>query len=438
VIGKGRSSVYSAHDTRLGREVAVKRVGLATAPDEVDDARSRALREARAAARMSSSYVVGVYDVIEEADAVWLVMELVRAPNLETLVRKRGPLPAPRATAIGLGVADALAAAHAVGVLHRDVKPANVLVMAHADDGVSVKLADFGVAALRDESSLTLPGLVVGSPSYMSPEQASGEPVGPEADLWALGALLYFAVEGVPPFSAGSALATAAAVVHGAPRPHHHPGVLTPVIDALLVKDPARRPDLPAIRSALQAIAAAPEGAERVTAQSTAAVYRAGQGTTGRLPAVGRARPRRRQVALAAAAAAALLGAAASQLVGLGTDPSRSGPPAADAQPAPDPAVGPTTSEVPPESGRRTASAPAQPGEQEAPPPDQAAGASVMAVAGTNAGPSTTVAAPTTTLPDESDPPSDPPDTSGSTTTTTSVPPTTEETTPPTTAQSAG
>ena len=162
VIGRGRSSVYSARDTRLGREVAVKRVALAPGPGEIDDVRARTLREARAAARLASSRVVGVYDVVEEDDAIWLVMELVRAPSLQEVVRERGPLPHPLAARIGLGVAHALAAAHDAGVLHRDVK-----------------LADFGVAALRDESGMTLPGLVVGSPSYMAPEQASAGDVGP-------------------------------------------------------------------------------------------------------------------------------------------------------------------------------------------------------------------------------------------------------------------
>src|SRR5262245_37300585 len=170
---------------------------------------------------MASSHVVGVYDVVEEADAVWLVMELVEAPSLDAIVRERGPLPHPLAAAIGLGVVDALLAAHAVGVLHRDVKPANVLV--GLGEELDVTLGDFGVASLRDESSMTLPGLVVGSPSYMAPEQAAGEAVGPEADLWALGALLYFTVEGVPPYARGSALATATAVVHAEPRPHHQP-----------------------------------------------------------------------------------------------------------------------------------------------------------------------------------------------------------------------
>jgi hypothetical protein len=441
MIGKGRSSVYSAHDTRLGREVAVKRVGLANGPDEVDDVRSRALREARAAARMASSHVVGVYDVIEEADAVWLVMELVRAPSLDALVRDRGPLPAPLAAAIGLGVVDALVAAHAAGVLHRDVKPANVLVSTDDGGDVAVKLADFGVAALRDESGLTLPGLVVGSPSYMAPEQASAAPVGPAADLWALGALLYFAVEGVPPFSRGSALATATAVVHGEPRPHHHPGVLTPLIDALLVKDPERRPDAVAVRSALREIAAAPAGPDPTTTQLTAAGP-AGEATVMSGRPVPRARRHRGRTALAAAAAVVLLGGAAGHFFGVGAGPTPSGPPAADAQPAPDPAAaGPATTAAPGESGRRAAAAPDAGQPVEAPLDQVTSGQAATGAASTpaaGAGPTTTVAAPTTTLPDEPDPPDppDPPDTSAPTTTTTSVPP--PDTTPPTTAQAEG
>jgi len=454
VIGKGRSSVYSARDTRLGRDVAVKRVALAAGSDEVDDSRARALREARAAARMSSSYVVDIYDVIEESDAVWLVMELVRAPSLHALVRRHGPLPAPPAAAVGLGVVDALAAAHAVGVLHRDVKPANVLVMAQADGGVTVKLADFGVAALRDESDLTVPGQVVGSPSYMAPEQASGRPVGPEADLWALGALLYFAVEGVPPFSAGSARATASAVVHGMPRPPSHPGALTPVIDALLVKDRARRPALPAARAALAAIAESRAAAAPLGAPLTAAVGWAGEDTvgltaalslpgegTGRLLAIERTRPqRRRRVALAAAAAAALLGGVASQFVGVGADPSRSGPPAAEAaQPVDAPATtGPSTSQAPAPSGQRHAATAPASGDpavatsiQET--PDHWAAESSPPTTATDPATATTASTSTTTLPDGSGPPSDPPDTAPTTTSTTTPP----DTTTPTTAQPA-
>ena len=121
-------------------------------------------------------------------------------------------------------------------VVHRDVKPANVMVQA----GDRAKLTDFGVATIRDDSRLTATGLIVGSPSYMSPEQAQGAEVGPPTDLWSLGALLYFATEGEPPFHAGSALATASAVVHGEPRPVQHVGPLTEIIARLLTKDPDR------------------------------------------------------------------------------------------------------------------------------------------------------------------------------------------------------
>ena len=420
VIGRGRSPVYAARDARLGREVAVKRVALAPGPDEVDDVRARAQREARAAARLASPHVVTVFDVVEEPDAVWLVMELVRAPSLEALVRERGPLPPALAARIGLGVLDALVAAHAVGVLHRDVKPANVLVSVGANDGgdddsLGVKLTDFGVAALQDESGLTLPGLVVGSPSYMAPEQASGDEVGPPADLWALGALLYFAVEGVPPFARGSALATAAAVVHGSPRPHHHPGALTPLIDALLTKDPARRPDAAAVRATLRALAAAPAGPGPATTQITAAAGGSTQITAAvaghgwrRLPTERRARPHRRRAALAAAAVAALLTGAAGLLLGVGGDPGPAGPPAADAQTTSLPAgAGPATTVAPVESGRRAATpsdvavepseAPAQ--AVAADPGGGAASAGAASGPAPAAGPTTT-----TTTPDPSDP----------------------------------
>jgi eukaryotic-like serine/threonine-protein kinase len=450
VIGRGRSPVYAARDTRLGREVAVKRVTLAPGPDEVDDVRARAQREARAAARLATPHVVIVFDVVEEPDAVWLVMELVRAPSLAALVRKRGPLPPALAARIGLGVLDALVEAHAVGVLHRDVKPANVLVSAvdaddDGDDGsLCVKLTDFGVAALRDESGLTLPGVVVGSPSYMAPEQASGDEVGPAADLWALGALLYFAVEGVPPFARGSALATAAAVVHGTPRPHHHPGALTPLIDALLTKDPARRPDAAAVRATLRALAAAPAAPGPATTQTAAAAGGSTQTTAavGR-PAAGRrlapdrrARPHRRRAALAAAAIAAVLTGAAGLLLGVGGDPGPAGPPAADAQTTSLPAgAGPATTAAPVEGERRAATpsdVAVDPSEVPAAEAVAADPGGAAASAGAVSGPAPAAGPTTTTTPDPSDPPSDPSDPPASTTTTT-APPDPEVTTPPTT-----
>jgi eukaryotic-like serine/threonine-protein kinase len=340
IVGQGRSAVYRARDTRLGRAVALKRVLVApdvgdpvSSSESPEDVRTRALREARATARVASAHAVGVYDLVEEGDAVWLVMELVDAPCLERLVADGGPLDEARAARIGLAVLDALAAAHAEGIVHRDVKPANVLV------GEPTKLADFGIAALRDESGLTQPGMIVGSPAYMAPEQASAGNVGPEADLWALGALLYFAVEGAPPFAAGSALATAAAVVHSPVRPQRRPGRLSPVIARLLAKDPAARPGPADVRRLLAPVAA---GAATVadTTQISRDVAPAPGGGPSTLvaPAVtppsgsGRRRPRR--LALAAVLAVVAAGVAAAAGIALAggdrdTPPARARPPAA-------------------------------------------------------------------------------------------------------------
>ncbi len=246
-LGRGRSTVYRATDVRLQREVAVKAVDLLAGEEDAERVRIRALREAQAAARLNNPHAVTVYDVVEESGAIWLVMELVEAPSLAQVVADDGPIGHPRAARIGLDVLAALESAHAVGIVHRDVKPANVLVQ----PGDRAKLTDFGVATIRDESRLTTTGLIVGSPSYMAPEQAMGAEVGPPTDLWALGALLYFATEGEPPFQSDSALATASAVVHGDPRPPRHPGPLTALITRLLTKDPAGRATAGEARAAL-------------------------------------------------------------------------------------------------------------------------------------------------------------------------------------------
>jgi eukaryotic-like serine/threonine-protein kinase len=250
-LGQGRSTVYRAVDTRLRRTVAIKRVDLLAGHENVEQVRTRALREAQASARLNNPCVVTVFDVIEEAGAIWLVMELVGGPSLAQVVADSGPLPHRRAAAIGLRVLTALEAAHLVGVVHRDVKPANVLV----PEGERAKLTDFGVATIRDESRVTATGLIVGSPSYMAPEQATGGEITPATDMWALGALLYFAVEGEPPFQAGNALATATAVAHGDPRRPQHPGPLSPVIARLLTKDPADRASAGEVRAALTRVA---------------------------------------------------------------------------------------------------------------------------------------------------------------------------------------
>jgi hypothetical protein len=198
--------------------------------------------------------VVTVYDVIEEEGSIWLVMELVDAPSLSQLVSDRGPLDHARVALIGSDVLGALEAAHAVGVVHRDVKPANVLVGL----GQRAKLADFGVAFLHDDTRVTATGLVIGSPAFMAPEQALGEDVGAAADLWALGATLYYAYEGRPPFDGGSAVATASAVVHGKPRAEQHPGPLSPLVARLLEKNPADRPSTRELHQLLLEVASTP------------------------------------------------------------------------------------------------------------------------------------------------------------------------------------
>jgi eukaryotic-like serine/threonine-protein kinase len=243
--------VFRGEDTVLRRPVALKQVNLLAGHEDHERTRTRARREAQAAAQLNNPSVVDVFDIVEDDGSMWLVMELVDAPSLAEVVRDQGPLDHRRAAEVGLDVLGALDAAHEVGVVHRDVKPANVLVRTD----LPAKLADFGVATIRGESRVTSTGLVVGSPAYMSPEQATGTAVGPAADLWALGATLYFAIEGAPPFEGGTPMETASAVVHGDPRPQQHPGPLSRIVEQLLRKDPLDRPTTGEVRTALMAAA---------------------------------------------------------------------------------------------------------------------------------------------------------------------------------------
>ena len=174
--------MFRAIDIRLDRRVAVKQVELLAGQEDVERVRRRPCGKRRPRPG-STTRVVTVFDVVEEAGSIWLVMELVGAPSLAQVVVDGGPIPHWRAARIGLDVLTALEAARRCGVVHRDVKPANVMVQA----GDRAKLTDFGVATIRDDSRLTATGLIVGSPSYMSPEQAQGAEVGPPTDLWSLG-----------------------------------------------------------------------------------------------------------------------------------------------------------------------------------------------------------------------------------------------------------
>src|SRR5690606_20956162 len=214
----------------------------------------RMLREARAAAVLSHPGVVQVYDVVTDGDRPWIVMELLDARSLSDMVLEDGPL-APRAVAkIGMTLLGALEVAHAAGVLHRDVKPANVLV---CTDGRCV-LTDFGVARMPTDQQLTTPGMVLGSPHFISPERAMGASFGPPSDLFSLGVTLYCAVEGQPPFDKGEPIATMHSVVEDDPRPPQRAGVLVEVLYGLLEKDPGRRWDAPRARAALRDLLAGP------------------------------------------------------------------------------------------------------------------------------------------------------------------------------------
>ena len=226
--------VWRAQDAVLGREVAVKEVVFPpTMPEqERRPAQARVMREARAAARLNHPGAVTLYDVVQDRGGTFIVMELVNAPTLADLVRADGPLPVERVAEIGAQLASALEAAHAAGIVHRDVKPGNVMVPPRG----MAKLADFGIASLAGDPQLTSTGLVIGSPAYMAPEQAKGEASGPPADFWALGGTMFYAVEGEPPFDRGTSIATLAAVVNDPPRRPRRAGPLTSLPDLAVEK----------------------------------------------------------------------------------------------------------------------------------------------------------------------------------------------------------
>ncbi len=240
MIGSGGMGiVWRAHDEVLGRDVAVKEIVFPPQmdPDERETARRRAVREAQLAARLLHRNIVTVYDIVEDHGRPAIVMELLPYRSLRDAIVQDGPLSPVEAARVGLGVLAALYAAHSAGVLHRDVKPANIVL---APEG-RVILTDFGIAKAVDSPELTTTGMLVGSPSYTAPERARGENAGEAADLWALGASLYTAVEGRPPFDRGDALASLTAVVSDEPDPPVHAGPLRPVIDGLMSKDPDTR-----------------------------------------------------------------------------------------------------------------------------------------------------------------------------------------------------
>ncbi|WP_149825871.1 serine/threonine-protein kinase [Streptomyces tailanensis] len=272
VLGRGgMGTVWRAKDETLGRTVAVKELRFPSSIDEDEKRRliTRTLREAKAIARIRNNAAVTVFDVVHEDDRPWIVMELVEGKSLAEVIREDGVLEPRRAAEVGLAILDVLRAAHREGILHRDVKPSNVLIDKH--DG-RVVLTDFGIAQVEGDPSITSTGMLVGAPSYISPERARGHKPGPAADLWSLGGLLYAAVEGVPPYDKGSAIATLTAVMtEPVPEPKRA-GPLKDVIFGLLTKDAERRLDDTGARAMLNKVIHAPDSKEAEPLDATRVV----------------------------------------------------------------------------------------------------------------------------------------------------------------------
>ena len=236
-IGQGgMGTVWLCRDETLARDVAVKQVGRLPGQSVTDTA--RALREARSSAALSHRNVVTVFDVVQEDDSIWMVMEHVPSRTLSEVIRDEGRLSPARTAAIGAQVADGLTAAHASGMTHRDVKPGNVLV---TDDDLA-KIGDFGLTRTVGDPALTSSGLLTGTPSYFSPELATGAEPAQPADVWALGATLYAAVEGRPPFTPrDNPVAVLHEIANERPPQPRHAGPLEPVLMRMLDSDPATR-----------------------------------------------------------------------------------------------------------------------------------------------------------------------------------------------------
>ncbi|MFF4798162.1 serine/threonine-protein kinase [Streptomyces sp. NPDC001351] len=416
VLGRGgMGTVWRAEDETLGRTVAVKELRFPSNIDEDEKRRliTRTLREAKAIARIRNNSAVTVFDVVEEDDRPWIVMELVEGKSLAEVIREDGLLEPKRAAEVGLAILDVLRSAHREGILHRDVKPSNVLLESDTD---RVVLTDFGIAQVEGDPSITSTGMLVGAPSYISPERARGHKPGPAADLWSLGGLLYAAVEGVPPYDKGSAIATLTAVMTEPMEEPKNAGPLRDVIYGLLTKDPAKRLDDAGARAMLNRVIHAPEPKEaepeppmdatRVVPLPVQPDAPKGKGSSGGSgskrgeEAAEKLRGALRSVRKAAVAAGAVAGSAAatrgkstngtagsgsggtksagaSGAAGSSASPAPSAPPAPPAPTTPMPAVPPA-----PRSAASPSSAPSAPVQSSA----SAAASGAKAPSGTSAG----------------------------------------------------
>ena len=325
----GGGTVWHARDEHLGREVALKRVAGET---DAEVLLTRGMREARTSAALAHEHVVRVYDAFEHDGAPWIVMEYVPGPSLASLLEDGGRLPVRQVAHIGAQMATALASAHGAGVVHRDVKPGNVLLTDAT--GRDAKLTDFGIARAEEDHQLTRTGMVSGTAAYFSPEVAAGEDPSAPADVWALGATLYAAVEGRRPYpDAANPVAQLHTILRDRPRPPERAGALTPVLAGMLDPDPRTR--WTAARAA-EALGAVARGADPGAAGAGTGAVGAGAAGAG-------------AAAVAAAARARGEESAPTQQVHAGADRTRVVPHgAAGPQPPSGPAAGPPSAGPPP------------------------------------------------------------------------------------------
>ncbi|CAN5898344.1 hypothetical protein BH23ACT2_BH23ACT2_30980 [soil metagenome] len=259
----GMGTVWLADDERLGREVAIKELlpPADTDPATARQQRERALREGRIAARLSHPHAISVYDVALEDDQPWLVMEYLPSRSLAAVLTEDGVLRVDQTAQIGAQIADALTATHAAGIVHRDVKPANVLIGRGERIEGLVKITDFGISHASGDVTLTQTGLITGTPAFLAPEVAQGIEQGPAADVFSLGATLYTCLEGQPPFGRGdNALQQLHRVAAGTIAPPQRSGALTRPLLRMLAADPAARPAMEEVRDELASLAAGGEG----------------------------------------------------------------------------------------------------------------------------------------------------------------------------------
>jgi hypothetical protein len=288
-IGRGGTgAVWLGRDEVLGRRVALKRVGLLPGADSTDVARAE--REARLSARLNHAHVVAVFDVVTDADTEdhWLVMEYVEGVNLGQLVAQKGRLTADEAAPLLWQVSDALVAAHAAGIAHRDVKPSNVLIDHHGQ----AKLADFGIARTASDASLTQTGMMTGSPAYLAPEVATGGRGDAASDVWSLGATAFHVLAGRPPYEGGDhVLATMYRIVNEEPPRLEDPGWMGPLLEGTMVRDPGQRWSMRQARDFLARSDQAVVPATTAPIEATAPAYDPGTRVLGTVPAPAAAAP---------------------------------------------------------------------------------------------------------------------------------------------------